>query len=52
MSGVNRNILAELTAKGTTGEAAMKAFSPAGILEEKGEADNTGEEKHTGSSNE
>lgn len=36
MSGANRNLLADITHEGKTGEAAMKMFSPESIRSEKG----------------
>ena len=47
MSGVRRNILAELAAKGITGEEAQKALSPAGQLEETGQSELTPARKAT-----
>ena len=36
MSGVNRNIIADIAEKGLTGEEAMAAMSPEAIRAEKG----------------
>lgn len=50
MSGVRRNIIAELTAKGATGEEAQKALSQEALREEKGRGQMQGEdnEKYIG----
>lgn len=39
MSGVNRNVQADIAEKGLTGEAAMEAMSPEAMRAEKGTND-------------